>query len=117
MKPLERIFFIACIKNCTFVSYNHFTGACVGTDEFTVRGVIYMFELLGFSGKQLRYYLSKWSSRGFYDYGVSLDLGWFEFENLKGEYKEIYRECRGKEKFNDRETVNELWKYVDSFRK
>ena len=28
--------------------------------------------------KQLLYYLEKWSNRGIYDYGVSLDLGWFE---------------------------------------
>ena len=28
--------------------------------------------------KQLLYYLEKWSNRGIYNYGVSLDLGWFE---------------------------------------
>ena len=28
--------------------------------------------------RQLMYYLEKWSNRGIYDYGVSLDLGWFE---------------------------------------
>lgn len=30
--------------------------------------------------KQILYYLGKWSKRGWYDYGVSLDLGWLTEE-------------------------------------
>lgn len=28
-------------------------------------------------GKRAHYLLNKWATRGWYDYGVSLDLGWF----------------------------------------
>lgn len=117
MKPLERIFFIACIKNCCFNSFNHFTGMCAGTEEFTVRGIICMFELLGFSKKQLHYYLRKWADIGFYDYGTSLDLGWFEFYKLKGEYKNMFATSKSDTAFNDKTTIDGLWGYVDSFRK
>ena len=57
-----------------------------------IREIIKIFAGLGFSWKQLDYYLTKWSDRGFYDYGTSLELGWFEFDKLEGEYKNIYIE-------------------------
>lgn len=40
------------------------------------------------------YYADKWSDRGFYDYGVTLDLGWFILENFTGEYKAIYEQMK-----------------------
>jgi hypothetical protein len=80
MKPLERIFFMACIHDCGYHSYNS-----SGIDS-----IIDTFERFGFSEKQLMYYLEKWSYRGFYDYGVNICLGFFVFDELKGEYKEIY---------------------------
>ena len=85
MKPLERIFFQACIMKCKlgYVPYTE--------DNFlTVRDVIKHFETLGFSAKRLWYYLDKWVGRGFYDYGIKVDLGWFEPDKLTGEYKVMY---------------------------
>lgn len=80
MKPLERIFFIACIKNI---------------ETMKAREVIKTFCTLGFSEKQLLRYIEKWLKNGFYDYGVTIDLGWFEPENFIGEYKVIYEEIVG----------------------
>lgn len=81
MKSLERIFFIACINNCNGFSYK---------SRLPVRYVVQIFALLGFPRKQLVYYLKKWSRKGFYDYGVNIELGWFEIDKLNSEYKTIY---------------------------
>lgn len=83
MKPLEEIFFRACVneQKRKLPSSNR---------ELSIRTIGNIFERLGFSYKQLMYYVSKWSDKGFYDYGVTLDLGWFEFDKLTGEYKQIY---------------------------
>lgn len=83
MKPLEQIFFRACI-NEQIRCYE------LKDREFSVRVIGNIFERLGFSYKQLMYYVEKWSKRGFYDYGVTLDLGWFDFSKLNGEYKKIF---------------------------
>lgn len=83
MKPLEQIFFRACANEQKRV-YD------LGQREFSVRDICNIFDRLGFSYKQLMYYVKKWSNKGFYNYGISLDLGWFEFEKLTGEYKQIY---------------------------
>ena len=74
MKPLERIFFQSCMRR----------------GRKSVREVIAIFCELGFSKKQLLYYVSKWDGLGFYDYGVTLDLGWFYTGKLIGEYKVMY---------------------------
>lgn len=87
MKPLERIFFIACVREQTRVINS-------GDREFSVRIIGKIFSRLGFSYKQLMRYVQKWKDKGFYDYGAALDLGWFEFEELVGEYKTIYDEIR-----------------------
>lgn len=88
MKPLERIFFIACVNEQRMA---------ISPDkrEFSVRVIGNIFSRLGFSYKQLMYYVQKWSHKGFYDYGVTLDLGWFYFDKFTGEYKEIYDEIKG----------------------
>lgn len=39
--------------------------------------------------KRCWYYLEKWTNRGFYDYGVTLDLGWFCPEKLPDRYRQI----------------------------
>ena len=75
MKPLERIFFQACVMNI---------------HKICIRNVIEVFGALGFPIKPLYYYLNKWSARGFYDYGIAIDLGWFEYDELTGEYKVMY---------------------------
>lgn len=89
MKPLERIFFMACVNEQRCVSD-------LSQREFSIRVIGNIFSRLGFSYKQLIYYVEKWAGRGFYNYGVTLDLGWFEFEHLSGEYKEIYEEIKQK---------------------
>lgn len=83
MKPLEQIFFRACV-NEQKRKYS------LEQRELSIRDIGNIFERLGFSYKQLMYYVKKWSDKGFYNYGVSLDLGWFEFDKLTGEYKQIY---------------------------
>ena len=83
MKPLERIFFMACVNEQKRV-------LDIREREFSVRSIGNIFERLGFSYKQLMYYVQKWSNNGFYDYGTTLDLGWFNFEKLNGEYLSIY---------------------------
>ena len=75
MKPLERIFFQACVMQRGMMS---------------VREIIAMFCALGFSEKQLLCYVDKWDKLGFYEYGVTLDLGWFYIDKLTGEYKVMY---------------------------
>lgn len=89
MKPLERIFFIACVNEQR-------RAASLDKREFSIRVIGNIFSRLGFSYKQLMYYLNKWSHRGFYDCGVADDLGWFYFDKFSGEYKEIYDEIKGK---------------------
>ena len=81
MKPLERVFFMACIMKST---------------EMSVRKIINTFCTLGFSENQLLYYVNKWNNRGFYNYGVLIDFGWFEPENLTGEYAVMYEHLHGK---------------------
>ena len=49
------------------------------------------------------YYVKKWSNQGFYDYGTTLDLGWFEFEKLKGEYLAIYKSMTTVDSWSDGE--------------
>jgi hypothetical protein len=39
--------------------------------------------------KRCWYYLEKWTNQGFYDYGVTLDLGWFCPEKLPERYRQI----------------------------
>lgn len=83
MKPLERIFFQACLMK---------------KDRLTIRNVVDIFTNFGFSHKQLWYYLEKWSNNYFYDYGVNLDLGWFCTEKFTGEYKVMYEAIKSKGK-------------------
>ncbi len=85
MKPLERIFFQTCMMKCKLL------GVSEAEDRFiTVRNVIDVFWSLGFPIKRLWYYLKKWGNAGFYDYGVTEDLGWFYPDKLTGEYKVMY---------------------------
>lgn len=76
MKDHERIFFALC--------YNL-------RSSFRPRAVVNL--LAGtIPHKRCWYYLEKWSDLGFYNYGVTLDLGWFELENLPPRYAEIIKE-------------------------
>lgn len=99
MKPLEEIFFRACVneQKRKLPSSNR---------ELSIRTIGNIFERLGFSYKQLMYYVRKWSDRGFYDYGVTLDLGWFEFDKLTGEYKRIYDSMTSTDGWEDGKLAN-----------
>ena len=96
MKPLEEIFFRACVNEQK-------RKLKVNDREFSIRVIRNIFERLGFSYKQLMYYVQKWSDKGFYDYGVSLDLGWFEFDKLDGEYQRIYEKISSVDDWKDEE--------------
>lgn len=75
MKPLEIIFFIFVVK---------------AHERLSVRDVINMLVSAGVSHKQLLYFLRKWASKGFYNYGVSIDTGWLETDKLSGNYSDLY---------------------------
>lgn len=96
MKPLEQIFFRACVNEQKRKLHS-------SDRELSIRTIGNIFERLGFSYKQLMYYVEKWSDRGFYDYGVTLDLGWFEFNKLTGEYKQIYDSMTSTDGWKDEE--------------
>ena len=99
MKPLEEIFFRACV--------NEQKRKLRSSDrELNIRTIGNIFERLGFSYKQLMYYVRKWSDRVFYDYGVTLDLGWFEFDKLTGEYKRIYDSMTSTDGWKDGELAS-----------
>ena len=80
MKPLERIFFQACIMRVLLSD----------THRVTVWDIVNIFSVLGFSRKRLWYYIRKWDRLGFYDYGVTEALGWFDPDKFIGEYKVMY---------------------------
>ena len=73
MKEHERIFFALC--------YNL-------RNMFSPRSIIVLLSGT-LPDKQCCYYLKKWSRLGFYDYGVTLDLGWFEPAKIPPRYSEI----------------------------
>lgn len=80
MKPLERIFFQACIMRILL------DDKCF----VTFRDIVNVFSALGFSYKKLWYYISKWERLGFYGCGVAEDMGWFYPDKFTGEYKVMY---------------------------
>lgn len=85
MKPLERIFFQACWMQCIVHRVDG-----MDKDPTTckfLRDIVDIFHSMGFPNKRLWWYLEKWNDIGFYDYGVALDLGWFEENKLTAEYK------------------------------
>lgn len=81
MKDDEKLFFTICF------SFVH-GKVC------TVRDVVHLFDGV-IHHKRCWYLLRKWSEKGFYDYGVTLDLGWFDPEKVPEVYFErivdIYR--------------------------
>lgn len=71
IKPEERKFFRYLIRQI-----NYSDDISIRTKNGTVRYHTNRFsEKYNIPYKQLMYYLEKWSYIGFYDYGVSLDLG------------------------------------------
>ena len=79
MKDHERIFFALCFN---------LRNSC------KPRNVVHM---LGDTIPHCRcwYYLKKWAGLGFYSYGVTLDLGWFEEDKIPPRYMEILEQGEG----------------------
>ena len=74
IKPEERKFFRYLIRQ---IDYNDDSNSML-TCNGTIRDHANRFsDKYNIPYKQLMYYLEKWTNIGLYDYGVSLDLGWF----------------------------------------
>ena len=78
MNALEQIFFKACL-----MKENKF-----------IQDIVTTFSDLGFPVKILWRYLKKWNDMAFYEYGVSLGLGWFYIDKLPIEYAKLYEEVQ-----------------------
>lgn len=65
--------------------YNHYT---LFLSEQSIRDIIQNSPLIQIPYKRCMYILEKWVEKGWYDYGVSLDLGWLTEEG-KAEAKRI----------------------------
>lgn len=79
MKPLERKFFKYVCKHIDYekvnIEYSQHVSfirpISVLADEFS--------DKYGIPIKMIKYWLKKWSDYGFYNYGVGIYFGWFEF--------------------------------------
>lgn len=74
MKFEEKIFFVLCIT--------------ARAADILPRTIIKILNEV-IPHKRCWYYLEKWNRQGFYDYGVTLDLGWFYIDKLPTRYKEL----------------------------
>lgn len=53
----------------------------MNSDDVSVRDIINIIHP-NIHYKRLWYILEKWSNRGIYNYGVALDMGWLEVDDL-----------------------------------
>lgn len=74
MKEDEKKFFITCY---------YFRNK--GIDIRTIINILSEF----INYKRCWYLLEKWSNIGFYNYGVTLDLGWFETDEMPERYLDL----------------------------
>lgn len=86
MKEDEKKFFITCLNYIPIQTAKR-------VDNLFPRDIINILSQF-INYKRCWYFLEKWSNKGFYNYGTTLDLGWFEPEEFKGEYLEIYNAWR-----------------------
>lgn len=86
MKEDERKFFITCL-NCINIQRTKRVSTFFPRDLIKI-----LSEFINY--QRCWYFLEKWTNKGFYEYGTTMDLGWFEPENFCGEYLEIYNEWR-----------------------
>lgn len=75
MKQDEMVFFRTCY---VFTKYYH----------WCIRDVVNMFDGI-IHHKRCWYLLRKWTRLGFYDYGVCLDLGWFNYYKIPERYEKL----------------------------
>ena len=88
LKPIERKFFRFIIRQLDYNNINMYNACTIKT----MRELCNQFsDKYNVSYKQLMYYLDKWTICGFYNWGVAMDLGWFE--NLD---KLFYEPCNGR---------------------
>lgn len=80
MKEDEIKFFTICYK------YRNFK-------NLTIRDIINIISPF-INYKRCWYYLKKWDLLGFYNYGITEDLGWFELEKLPQRYKKLIDEIK-----------------------
>lgn len=88
MKDDEKRFFRLCFE----VGRKIHNGLDYPYSYVTPRNLIFILEQCGvINHKRAWYLLEKWSELGFYDYGVTLDLGWFEPDKLPERYKDLLK--------------------------
>ena len=76
MKEDEKLFFRICVK---------YSGKVIGGIRIReIIGILYHAGVLHY--KRCWYLLEKWERLGFYNYGVTQDLGWIELDNLPERY-------------------------------
>lgn len=91
MKTLERQFFRYVMRQINYDELEYNIDFCKFRKP--MRNIANDFmEKKNCSYKQLVYYMDKWSRYGFYDYGISLDLGHIEYNKIPDRYKSIIPE-------------------------
>lgn len=79
MKDDEKLFFRLCVK------YGLAQPGRVRIRE--IIGILHHAGVIHY--KRCWYLLEKWETLGFYNYGVTSDLGWIEMENLPQRYRDL----------------------------
>ena len=82
MKDDEKKFFVICIR------YRNKGIGSVRIRE--IINILYDCEFMHY--KRCWYLLRKWGRLGFYNYGVTEDLGWFEMDKLPQRYSDLLQE-------------------------
>ena len=76
MKDDEKLFFLICVK---------YSLSMVGAVRIReIIGILHDAGMIHY--KRCWYLLDKWEKLGFYNYGVTSDLGWIEIDNLPERY-------------------------------
>lgn len=83
MKDDEIKFFKACYKHLT-----HIGNSQIVKGKYTARELIEILEDF-IPSKRMWYYIHKWDSLGFYNYGVSPNVGWLEDDKIPLRYLEL----------------------------
>ena len=84
MKEDEIKFFIVCVS---------YISAIVNGEVITRMNPRELINILDLwlPHKRAWYYLEKWDRLGFYDYGVSLDMGWLIMDKIPQRYKDLLK--------------------------